>query len=49
MYPNTPQIHAPVGKVFSVDNPHIPECLNEVNVAEKGKLPLNTEWYELTL
>ena len=29
-----------------MDIPQIPECLNEVDVAEKGKLPVNTEWFE---
>ena len=26
--------------------PQIPECLNEINVAGKGKLPLNSERYK---
>ena len=29
-------------QVFSVDIPQILEWLNEVNIAKKGKLPLNT-------
>ena len=33
-------------EVFSEDFLLIPGCFNESYIAEKGKLPLNVEWYE---